>query len=84
MCQALRAQFYLFVLFYSHKDSWKEKQCWLLVCFTDENEMAVEEIKAWTRGQLPLGSHLMSQVHLGEHRKKEKESLNVAHDLESI
>ena len=44
--------------------------------------MAVEEIKAWTRGQLPLGSHLTSQVHLGEHRKKEKESLNVAHDLE--
>ena len=37
MCQALRTQFYLFFLFYNHKDSWKEKQCWLLACFTDEN-----------------------------------------------
>lgn len=45
--------------------------------------MAVEEIKAWTRGQLPLGvTPNESQVHLGEHRKKKKKSLNVAHDLE--
>ena len=75
MCQVLRAQFYWFFLFYNHKDSWKEKQCWLLACFTDENEMAVEEVKAWTHGQLPLGSHLTGQVHLGEHRRKEKRKL---------